>query len=319
MSEAEAAELVGAMVDGEITRDQVAAALVAIAARGEHRDEVAGAVRAMRARCLRIEHDLPLVLDVVGTGGDGSGTINISTMAALTTAAAGVPVAKHGNRAASSVCGSADVLEAAGLPLDTEPECCLRMLREAHFTFLCAPKYHPAMRVVAPVRRELGIRTIFNLLGPLTNPASPTHQVVGVASPEAMEMVASVLERLGIRGVVVHGSGGMDEVAGEGPTTLLDFGDGLRRHEIDPEAFGVRAPLSTLAGPSPEACREAFLAILGGERSPRADVVALNAAVAIASVGAQPSLWAAFEHARELIASGEPLRVFERAKAIARG
>lgn len=319
MSEAEAADLIGAMVDGEVTPNQVAGALVALAFRGEDQEEVTGAVRAMRARCVRIEHDLPLVVDVVGTGGDGHGTINISTMAALVTAAAGIPVAKHGNRAASSACGSADVLEAAGLPLDTEPGVCLRMLREAHFTFLFAPQYHPAMRIVAPVRRELGIRTIFNLLGPLTNPATPTHQVVGVAAPEAMEMVAGVLERLGMRGVVVHGSGGMDEVAGEGTTALLEFGDGLRRRELDPRSFGVHAPLATLAGGSLDACRDAFFSILGGERSPRADVVALNAAVAIAAAGAQPSLSVAFERARELIASGEPLRLFERARAIARG
>ncbi|HEY9084794.1 MAG TPA: anthranilate phosphoribosyltransferase [Candidatus Tyrphobacter sp.] len=319
LSEAEAADLVGAMVDGEITPKAVAKVLTALAARGEHRDEVAGAVRAMRARCIRLEHDLSLLVDVVGTGGDGSGTINISTMAALVTAAAGVPVAKHGNRAASSACGSADVLEAAGLPLDTEPETCVRMLRETRFAFLFAPNYHPAMRIVAPVRRELGIRTIFNLLGPLTNPANPSHQVVGVAAPETMEMIASVLEGRGTRGVVVHGSGGMDEVAGDGPTMLLEFGDGMRRREIDPQAFGVRAPLAALAGGSLAACRDAFFAILGGERSPRADVVALNAAVAIASVGAQPSLAAAFEYARDLIAAGEPLRTFERARAIARG
>lgn len=319
LGEAEAADLVGAIVDGEITPNQASGVLVALATRGECHEEVTGAVRAMHARCVRIDHGLPLLVDVVGTGGDGVGTINISTMAALVVAAAGIPVAKHGNRAASSPCGSADVLEAAGLPLELEPETCVRMLRNARFTFLFAPRFHPAMKNMASIRRELGVRTIFNLLGPLTNPASPTHQIVGVATIEAMEIVGTVLERLGIRGAVVHGAGGIDEVVGEGTTHVLEFGDGLRHREIDPGYFGVHADVTELAGPSIEACRDAFFAILGGERSPRADVVALNAAVGIASARETNSLGDAFEQARELIASGEPLAVFERAKEIARG
>lgn len=296
-----------------------AGVLVAIAARGEERDELSGAARAMRARCVRVEHDLPMVLDVVGTGGDGRGTINLSTMAALVVAAAGIPVAKHGNRATSSVCGSADVLEAAGFPIDPGPERCARMLREAGFTFLFAPQYHPAMKNVGPVRRELGIPTIFNLLGPLTNPANPTHLIVGIARAGALEMIAGVLERLGMRGVAVHGAGGMDEVAGEGISQAVEFGTGLRSFEIDPSEYGVHAPLRELAGATREACVEAFFAILGGERSARADAVALNAALAIAVAGVRPDVGEALALARELIASGAGMRVFERAKAVARG
>lgn len=273
----------------------------------------------MRERCVPIRHALPLLVDVVGTGGDGAGTINISTMAALVVAASGVPVAKHGNRAASSACGSADVLEAAGLPLEVSPDVSARMLQEVGFAFLFAPYYHPATKQVGPIRRELGIRTIFNLLGPLTNPALPTHQVVGVAKEESMEIVARVLEQLGVRGAVVHGSGSIDEVAGEGTTQVLSFGNGLRRWEIEPSDLGIHTPLSALAGGSVEACREAFLSILGGERSPRADVVALNAALMLVCTSVEPALAPGLERARKVMASGEPLRLFERAKEIARG
>lgn len=291
-----------------------------MATRGEHHEEIAGAVLAMRERCVRIAHEAPVLADIVGTGGDGKGTINISTMAALVVAAAGIPVAKHGNRAASGVCGSADVLEAAGFRVELEPQTCTQMLRETNFTFLFAPRFHPSMRVVAPVRHELGVRTIFNYLGPLTNPASPTHQVVGVATREAMGAVALVFEVLGMRGAVVYGSGGLDEIAGEGITECLEFGGGTPvPRAIDPAAFGIHVPLADLAGPSVESCRDAFLAILGGERSPRAAVVALNAGVAIAAVRGFVDLGAAFEEAQETLASGEPLRVFERARAIARG
>jgi anthranilate phosphoribosyltransferase len=316
LGEDDAAALVGAIVDGEIGPTLAAGILIALASRREALDEVAGAARAMRARATAVEHGLPLVLDVVGTGGDGAGTINLSTMAALVVAAAGVPVAKHGNRAASSVCGSADVLEAAGFPLDASPERCARMLRATNFTFLFAPQYHPAMRRIGPVRRELGVPTIFNYLGPLTNPASPTHAVVGVARAESAEMVAQVLSRLGVRGVVVHGAGGMDEVSGEGISRVVEFAEELRAFEIDPARLGVYAPLRALAGATREACVEAFFAILGGERSPRSDAVALNAALAMTVAGIEARLETGLERARALLHAGEPLRVFRRACAI---
>jgi anthranilate phosphoribosyltransferase len=316
LTQAESAELVGAIMDGLITPVQGAGLLAALAAKGEHVDEIVGAARAMRERCVRVEHGLEQVVDVVGTGGDGANTINISTMAALVAAAAGIPVAKHGNRAASSACGSADVLEATGMVIDLPPERASEMLRRASFTFLFAPRYHPAMRTVAPIRRELGVKTIFNVLGPLTNPAGATIQVVGVPRPELVRVLGDVLRGLGaVRGAVVHAENGIDEVAGDVPTTVYSFSEhGSRTWTIRPDDFGVNAPLSALVGGSVDACREAFLSILGGERSPRSDVVALNAALVLQTVGVEPELGSALERARAILASGEALRTYERAK-----
>ena len=287
--------------------------------RGEDVDEIVGAARAMRERSLHVEHGLPEVVDVVGTGGDGANTINISTMAALVTAAAGIPVAKHGNRAASSACGSADVLEATGLPIDLSPDRAARMLRETNFTFMYAARYHPAMKNVGPIRRELGVRTIFNILGPLTNPASASVQIVGVARPELLEPLARVLVELGVRrGAVVYGENGIDEVAGDVPTTVYAFnGAGGERWTLDPANYGIATPLSAIVGRSVDEARDAFLAILGGETSPRSDVVALNAALVLQTVGAEPTMEAALERARSILASGAALHTYERAKELA--
>lgn len=318
LNERESADVIGAIVDEEITAVQAAGLLTALAAKGECAAEVAGAARAMRARSLRVEHGLPLVADIVGTGGDGADTINISTMAALVLAAAGVPVAKHGNRAASSACGSADVLEARGLSLDVSPRAASRMLREGGFTFLFAPRYHPAMKIVAPVRSALGVRTIFNVLGPLINPAFATHQVVGVARPELLELVGDVLRDLGVRaGAVVHGAGGLDEIGGDGPAQIYSFDEaGARRWTLDPASLGVRARRADIVGGSLEACVAAFDAILGGERSARSDVVALNAAVALHACGRAKDLPEALELARATLASGAALETFARAKEL---
>jgi anthranilate phosphoribosyltransferase len=311
--------LIGAFMDGEFTPAQGGGLLVALACRGEDVDEIVGAARAMRERSLHVEHGLPEVVDVVGTGGDGANTINISTMAALVTAAAGVPVAKHGNRAASSACGSADVLEATGLPIDLSPELAAHMLREANFTFMYAPRYHPAMKNVGPIRSELGVRTIFNVLGPLTNPAAATVQIVGVARPELLEPLAAVLQALGVRrGAVVHGENGIDEVAGDVPTSVYSFdGSGSRRWTLDPAAYGIATPLTAIVGGSVEAAKTAFLSILGGEESPRADVVALNAALVLHTVGRAPTMDSALEQARSIVRSGAALRTYERAKELA--
>jgi len=319
LSQSESAELIGAIMDGSFTTIQGAGLLVALASKGEHVDEIVGAARAMRERSVHVEHGLETVVDVVGTGGDGANTINISTMAALVVAAAGVPVAKHGNRAASSACGSADVLEATGLPLDLAPDRAASMLRGSNFTFMFAPRYHPAMKNVAPIRRELGVRTVFNVLGPLTNPAAATVQVVGVARAQLLEIMGSVLRGLGVeRGAIVHGENGIDEVAGDARTLIYSFDEnGGRSWAIDPHEFGINTPLQTLVGGSVESCRDAFLSILGGERSPRADVVALNAALVFQTLGTDPTLHQALERAREVLASGAPLRTFERAKELA--
>jgi anthranilate phosphoribosyltransferase len=318
LRQSESAELMGAIMDGAFTPVQGAGLLVALASKGEHVDEIVGAARAMRERSLHVEHGLENVLDVVGTGGDGANTINVSTMAALVAAAAGVRVAKHGNRAASSACGSADVLDATGLPIDLSPERAAEMLRESNFTFMFANRYHPAMKNVAPIRRELGIKTIFNVLGPLTNPARANMVVVGVARPHLVELLGDVLRSLGVsRGAVVHGTNGIDEVAGDAKTTVYSFdSSGARRWEIDPAALGIRTPLEAIVGGSLEACVAAFQSILAGEQSPRADVVALNAALALTVAGAEPDLERALVRARQILAEGEALRTYERAKEI---
>jgi anthranilate phosphoribosyltransferase len=317
----EAAAFIGAIMDGEYTPAQAAGLLVGLAAKGETPEEIAGAARAMRERSVAVEHGLPSVVDVVGTGGDGANTINISTMAALVVAAAGVPVAKHGNRAASSACGSADVLEAAGLVLEISPGTAGAMLREAGFTFMFAPRFHPAMRNVGPVRRELGVRTIFNVLGPLTNPARATHQLVGVARRDLLETVGDVLRRLGVvAGAVVHAANGLDEIAGDAPTYVYSFdANGGRSWVLEPRAYGIDVPLEDLVGGSVDVCKEAFLAILGGERRPAAKVVALNAAMVLHAIGTEASLEDALERADAVLRSGAALRTFERAKELASG
>jgi len=321
LGESDAASMIGAIMDGSFTPVQSAGLLTALAMSGEATPAVVGAARAMRERSLHVDHGLAMVVDVVGTGGDGANTINISTMSALVVAAGGVPVAKHGNRAASSACGSADVLEAQGMPIDLEPSHAARMLQDAGFTFLFAPRYHPAMKNVAPVRRELGVRTIFNVLGPLTNPACATHQVVGVARPQLLELMGEVLRALGVRaGAVVHASSGIDEVGGEGPTTVYTFDEeGSRRWTLEPEDYGIRAPLQQLRGGSVDACREAFERILGGEQSPRADVVALNAGLAFSVCKRTADLKEGIELARTLLKEGRAASVFERAKQFSHG
>lgn len=318
LSADEAAAFVGEVMDASYTAVQAAALLTALAYKGESVDEIVGAARAMRERSLQVEHGLPMVVDVVGTGGDHADTINISTMAALVVASSGVPVAKHGNRAASSACGSADVLESAGFPIEVSPEVAATMLRESGFTFMFAPRYHPAMRNAAAVRRELGVRTIFNLLGPLTNPARATHQVVGVAREELVGRVGPALRALGLRrGAVVHGGSGIDEVAGDAPTLIYSFDEeSARLWRLDPAEFGIAGGLSTPVGGSVGACRDAFVEILHGGRSDAADVVALNAAVVFHVVGVERELPAAFERARELLRSGAAWQTFERAKEI---
>jgi anthranilate phosphoribosyltransferase len=320
LSKDEAAAFIGDVMDGAFTSAQAAGLLVALAAKGESVDEIVGAARAMRERSLHVEHALPMVVDVVGTGGDHAGTINISTLAALVVASAGISVAKHGNRAASSACGSADVLESAGLPLELGPDQAARMLRQTGFTFMFAPCYHPAMRNVAPVRRELGIRTIFNLLGPLCNPAEATHLVVGVAHTSFVEPIGEALRALGVRrGAVIHGGHGVDEVVGDAPTLVYQF-DEERAFlwQLDPAAYGVNVPMSAIAGGSVAAARNAFLSVLSGEPSGAATVVALNAALVLHVTGAEERLGRALETAKSVLASGAALRTFERAKAQAR-
>ena len=283
----EMAATIGAIMDETLSPVRAAALLAALAAKGETVDEVVGAARAMRERSVRVDHGLPLVLDIVGTGGDGARTINISTAAAFVVAGCGVAVAKHGNRAASSACGSADVLEALGVAIDRAPEASARALRQDGIAFLFAQRHHPAMRAVGPIRRELGVRTIFNVLGPLTNPAGAQRQMVGVARREHVELVAEALRQLGAEaGAVVHSTDGLDEISGAAPSVVVQFDrNGIRSWTLDPARYGVHASLEQVRGGDAVANARALEAILDGEPGPQADVVALNAALALVVAG----------------------------------
>ncbi len=305
---------VGAMMDAAWSPVQAGAFLAALAVKGETPREVVGAAEAMRARSLHVEHDLPTVVDTCGTGGDGAQTINISTAAGFVLAGCGLPVAKHGNRAASSRCGSADVLEACGVTIAVSPETARTQLERDRFTFLFAPAYHPAAREVAPVRRELGVRTIFNILGPLANPARATHQVIGVASPAHLELVGEALAALGSHaGAVVHAQSGIDEIAGDGPTRVHQFGPGgTRRWTLDPASVGVHAPAEALRGGDCAENAAALRAILAGERSPRADVVALNAALVLVVAERAGDIAEGLALARASLHGGAALDVFDR-------
>jgi len=312
----EARRAMGAVMDGEATPAQLAALLVALRMRGETTDELAGFAIAMRERVLRVDAP-PGTIDTCGTGGDRSGTFNISTTAALVVAAAGVPVAKHGNRAITSKSGSADVLEALGVRTDHDPASAAVALREIGFAFLFAPGFHPAMRHAGPTRREIGVRTAFNLLGPLTNPAGATRQVVGVGDPAAAPRVAAVLRTLGTeRSLVVHGAG-LDELPLDGSGVIHDVTPaGVERRAIDPVALGLApATIADLAGGSPAENAALVEAVLGGERGPRRDVVLLNAAAAFLAAGRTASLGEGIALAAATLEAGSPAALLARLRA----
>ncbi len=262
LSEQEAAAAMAEIMAGQATPAQIAGFVIALRAKGETVDEIAGLVTAMRRFATRVEVPFP-VLDTCGTGGDRSGTFNVSTAAAIVCAGAGARVAKHGNRAASSRCGSADVLEALGVRIDLPPEGVAACIAEAGLGFCFAPRFHPALRHAAAPRRELGVPTIFNFLGPLTNPAGATRQALGVADPRMLEAMVSTLARLGSEHVVAfHGAGGLDELSTLGPSQVVELvGGEMRRFEVDPAALGLPpAPLETVRG--------GFLATLFSEDRP---------------------------------------------------
>jgi anthranilate phosphoribosyltransferase len=312
-------DAVGALVDGRWTPSQAGGFLAALAGKGEAVCELVGAALALRRRARAVAHRLPLVIDVCGTGGDRIGTINVSTCAAFVVAACGVPVAKHGNRAASSRCGSADVLEFLGVPIDASPERTRTSLERDGFAFLFAQRYHPAMKTVAALRRELGVRTIFNVVGPLANPAHTSRQIVGVAKLEHVELVGQALRSLGSEAAaILHAHSGLDEIAGSGTTRVFRFhGDAVHQYEIDPADFGVQATNAELGGGEAAENGAALLAILDGERSPRADVVALNAALALQVAQRVETLHDGFELARSALRSGAARKVLDQARASA--
>ena len=303
----ESASAFDRMMSGEATPSQMGALLMGLRVRGETVDEITGAVTTMRAKMLRV--DAPEgAIDVVGTGGDASGSYNISTCAAFIVAGAGVPVAKHGNRALSSRSGAADVLTALGVRIDLGPEAIAHCIAQAGIGFMFAPLHHPAMKHVGPTRVELGTRTIFNLLGPLSNPAGVKRQMVGVFSRHWVEPLAKVLGRLGSeRAIVVHGSDGLDEITTAGPTSVASLENGsVRTFEISPEEVGLpKADPKRLLGGDAEANAAALLAVLKGEKSPYRDVAMFNAAAALMVAGRAKDLADGMALARTSIDSGE--------------
>lgn len=270
---------------GEATQVQIAAFLVAMRVRGETSEDLLAAARVMRQYCTPLSiQGRAVVLDTCGTGGDGHGTFNISTAAAIVVAACGVTVAKHGNRAASSKAGSADVLEALGVRIDIDPPTVAACIDEVGIGFMFARVHHPAMRHVAPVRAELGIRTLFNLIGPLSNPAGASHQLVGVYEQKRCEPMALVLKELGSKAAwVVHGHDGVDEISISGPTFVAELKEGaIRTFEVTPATFGLtEAKLSDLAGGTAQDNARLIRGVLGGERGPKRDAVLINAAAAL--------------------------------------
>lgn len=313
LSDVEMAAAMSTIMDGEATPGQIAAFLTALRIKGETVEELVAAVRVLRERAVDIRIALP-VIDTCGTGGDGLGTFNVSTAAAFVAAAAGARVAKHGNRAASGRVGAADVLEAAGAAVELAPEAASRCLERCGITFLFAPAYHPAVRHVAVVRRELGFRTLFNLTGPLCNPAGARRQVIGLFSREWLVPVAETLRRLGSEHVlVVHGGDGSDEITPAAQTSVVELrGEEIHEYEIAPEDFAIaRCRTADLAGGDANENARLLREVLGGTAGARADATALNAGAAIYVAGLAASLAGGVARAREILRSGDALRVLD--------
>jgi len=307
LNQAEMTEMLGAIFSGEITDAQVGAFMAALATKGETFEELAGAARAMRRKALRIETTTADVVDTCGTGADGANTFNISTTTAFVVAGCGITVAKHGNRSVSSKCGSADLLEELGVNLETDPEVVEEALAEIGIGFLYAPLYHSAMRFAANARKEVGLRSIFNMLGPLTNPAGANCQLLGVYAPDLTEMFAQALKLLGSkRAYVVHGHDGLDEISICAPTRVAELKDGqITTYDISPKQyFGEEADSESLVGGEPAVNAQITRKILKGEKGPCRNVVLLNAAAAIVSAGKADDIPTGIQLAKEAIDSG---------------
>jgi anthranilate phosphoribosyltransferase len=312
LSVGEASSAMDAIMDGQAQPSQIAGFLIGLAMKGERPDEIVGLARTMRTRAMKLSRTFDPVFDTCGTGGDGAHTFNVSTVAALVLAACGVRVAKHGNRSASSRCGSADLFEALGVNIAAAPPVVERCLDEAGIGFLFAPTFHPSMRHAAPTRRELGVRTAFNLLGPLTNPAGAKRQLVGVPRPELTELIARSLLMLGSeRAWVVHGADGIDEISTTGYTKVSECRDGaVNTFYIHPADFGLpKAASQQLLGG--EASDNAAIArrILQGERSAARDIVLLNAAASLLIAGRDQTIADGIERAARAIDNGDAARV----------
>jgi anthranilate phosphoribosyltransferase len=313
LSETETAECMSEIMEGRATGAQIGAFLTALRIKGETVDEITGAAKIMRDKAARINAPEG-VLDTCGTGGDMSHTFNVSTTVAMVVAAAGIPVAKHGNRSVSSKSGSADVLEALGIKIDLQPEKVEKCLFETGFGFLFAPLFHPAMKYAIGPRREMGIRTIFNILGPITNPAGAKRQILGVFSSNLTETLAAVLGNLGAEdAMVVHGEDGLDEITITDGTRASRFSKGkVETQYLSPEDFGLdRGRREDLLGGDKEENAKIFLDILRGEQGPKRDIVLINSAAAITVAGKTDDLRIALETAKEAIDSGKALKKLE--------
>ena len=314
LTEAEASDAMTDIASGNATPAQIGAFAVALRLKGETVDELAGLARVMRDKALFVETD-DAVLDTCGTGGDGAGTFNISTTATFVAAAAGAKIAKHGNRAASSKCGSADLLEALGLVHDLPPDAAAACIRETGVAFLFAPAYHPAMASAAAPRREIGVRTVFNVLGPLTNPAHAPHQLLGVPAAPIAPKMAEALRRLGsVHSMVVHGADGLDEITLTGPTQVYEVvGGEVKEWTLDPRAYGFElVSLDRLLGGDAQHNASIARSVLAGEPSPYLDVVILNAAAALYAADRVPSIEAGVQRVREVIERGDAMRKLEQ-------
>ena len=323
LTRAEARAAMDTIMRGDATPAQIGGFLVALRLKRETADEIAGFAEAMRDHVVRVHPTRRDLVDTAGTGGDDAHTLNISTAAALVAAAAGAAVAKHGNRAVSSSSGSADVLEALGFELELEPERIARSIDELGFGFMFAPSHHPAMRHAAPVRRELATRTVFNVLGPLTNPAGARAQVVGVYAPELVRTVAEVLARLGARrAFVVHGAGGIDELSPAGQNLVAEVVEGrVSERTIDPQELGVARcdPHELVGGSAAENAATIRAIFAGSANGGRRDAILLNAAGAIAAAGHAGDLREGLELARATVASGAAAERLDRLVAFSRG
>lgn len=311
---AEAEAVMDEIMSGQATPVQMSAYLTALALKGETIDEITASAAGMRAHCIKLLHNLD-VLEIVGTGGDGSNSFNISTTSSLVIAAGGVPVAKHGNRAASSKSGAADVLEALGVKITLTPECSAEILKKINICFLFAQNYHIAMKYVAPIRKELGIRTVFNILGPLSNPAGANMELMGVYDQSLVEPLAQVMANLGVnRGMVVYGQDSLDEISMCAPTSVCEIRDGkFTSYEITPEQFGYeRCEKGALTGGTPAENAEITKAILKGEeKGPKRQAVCLNAGTALYIAGKAASIEEGVKLAESLIDSGAALKKLE--------
>lgn len=311
---AEAEAVMDEIMSGQATPVQMSAYLTALALKGETIDEITASAAGMRAHCIKLLHNLD-VLEIVGTGGDGSNSFNISTTSSLVIAAGGVPVAKHGNRAASSKSGAADVLEALGVKITLTPERSAEILKKINICFLFAQNYHIAMKYVAPIRKELGIRTVFNILGPLSNPAGANMELMGVYDQSLVEPLAQVMANLGVnRGMVVYGQDSLDEISMCAPTSVCEIRDGkFTAYEITPEQFGYeRCEKGALTGGTPAENAEITKAILKGEeKGPKRQAVCLNAGAALYIAGKATSIEEGVKLAESLIDSGAALKKLE--------